>query len=93
MEGYGIAAIEAEASGLPCILSDRFTKETLLTDYVSYLPLDSAMAWAQKIKEICSSNYFRDEVVRKKCNKDIIRAGYDDSEMKEYVLLLYGKCQ
>ena len=49
-EGLPIAAIEAQASGLPCFISDAVTKEVSLTDNVHYCKLtDSADNWASEI--------------------------------------------
>lgn len=47
-EGLPIVAIEAQASGLQCILSDTITKETALTNNISFLPLD-VPAWKDRI--------------------------------------------
>ena len=49
-EGFGIAALEAQASGLPCILSNTIPSECIATDLVTQLPLDiSAKEWADYI--------------------------------------------
>lgn len=49
-EGLPFSAVEAQCSGLPCILSDRITDEVAITDLVDYLPLESGPnAWADAI--------------------------------------------
>ncbi len=49
-EGLPIASIEAQASGLPCFISDTVTKEVDLTDNVYYCELtDGADNWASEI--------------------------------------------
>lgn len=48
-EGLGIAAIEAQANGLPCLLSDRIPNEVVVTDQVELLPLVSDI-WVEKIR-------------------------------------------
>lgn len=50
-EGLGIVAVEAQASGLPCIISDKVPAECIVTDgLVSQVKLaDGAAAWAERI--------------------------------------------
>lgn len=48
-EGLGIAIIEAQAAGLPCIISDTIPREVLLTDLIYSLPLDNSEAWVKQI--------------------------------------------
>ena len=47
-EGLPVSAVEAQASGLPCVLSDRITTEALLSDGASMAPL-SERDWAERI--------------------------------------------
>ncbi|MFL2060977.1 glycosyltransferase family 1 protein [Marinilactibacillus psychrotolerans] len=49
-EGFGIVAIEAQASGLPCVVSKEIPKEALVTDKVSNFDLSlSAEEWAKSV--------------------------------------------
>lgn len=48
-EGFGIAALEAQANGLPCILSDKLTKDLNMSDNIQYLPIDSVDDWVNQI--------------------------------------------
>lgn len=45
-EGLGIVAVEAQAAGLPCLLSDRITREVDVTGTCQFLPIDDPKAWA-----------------------------------------------
>lgn len=49
-EGLPVVGIEAQATGLPCIMSDEITHETEITDNVSFIGLDkSADVWADAV--------------------------------------------
>lgn len=49
-EGLGVVNIEAQASGLLCVVSDRVPKEAAVTENVRFLSLDaSAAQWADII--------------------------------------------
>ena len=51
-EGLGIVLIEAQAAGLPCVVSDTIPREAYLTDLVTAEKLSfSAETWAEKILE------------------------------------------
>ena len=49
-EGLPMVAVEAQASGVPCIFSDKISKEVLLTDTAEMLPLDAGVeGWTEAI--------------------------------------------
>lgn len=56
-EGLGLALVEAQAAGLPCVISDVIPREAVvIRDIVSSLSLSSnAREWAQRVNEILSS--------------------------------------
>lgn len=45
-EGMPNTVIEAQATGLPCIIADTITREADITGIVKYMPLGNAEAWA-----------------------------------------------
>jgi glycosyltransferase involved in cell wall biosynthesis len=52
-EGLPVVSVEAQANGLPCILSDRISKEVCITDAVTLLSLeDSKEHWAKVIEMV-----------------------------------------
>lgn len=70
-EGLPIVAIEAQASGAKCLVSDAITRETAVTDNISFLPLDMS-AWVQAIL-----SEKKNEKNRKQYAAQVIQAGYD----------------
>lgn len=49
-EGFGLACIEAEASGLPCVISSNFPPEVNITGDVTFLHLDDDIdTWATAV--------------------------------------------
>jgi len=55
-EGLPFAAVEAQASGLPLLLSDNISDEVAITKNVAFLPLkDGLERWAEALEEISKS--------------------------------------
>lgn len=48
-EGTPLALIEAQANGLPCIISDRIPNDAVMTDLVKPIPLEDEAAWVNAI--------------------------------------------
>lgn len=71
-EGIPLAMVEAQAAGLPCIISDRISPEVLITDSIKSLPLHQNFeVWAQEILE------FKNGYQRRDTTDEIYKAGYD----------------
>lgn len=69
-EGLGIVLVEAQAAGLPCVVSDRIPKEVLLTDRIEQLSLgNSPEIWCEKL--LHPEYLHNDEVYEKLDNYDI----------------------
>ena len=65
-----MAAVEAQCNGVPCVLSDRMTSETVLCNNVVQLSLnDSTDNWVSKIISLKRINDSR-EILRK-CGYDV----------------------
>lgn len=69
-EGLSICAVEAQAAGLKCYVSDTLSKETRITDLVEYLPLDESI-WENILIGAQRAND------RKWVDDEIVRHGYD----------------
>ena len=76
--------IEAQASGLHCVISDTITPEADITGLVDYLPLNlSPSKWAEKVLEY--RNY-----ERKNMKEEFLKQGYDIKSITEkFVQLIF----
>ena len=66
-EGLSVAAIEAQASGITCLLSDVVSKDVKVSDVCEFLPLEEDR-WVDRL----NGSY-----TRKDTYDDIVNAGYD----------------
>lgn len=82
-EGVPLAGIEAQAAGLPCLISDSVSRDMQITDLVEYMQLGGPVsAWADKIIEM-SGKERRDTLA------EIIKSGYDMAEVVKVLSNLY----
>ncbi len=79
-EGLGIVAIEAQAAGLPTIISDGVPSAAKITELCEQISLkESPDVWAEKVLEFCQKH-----TVRNRMNQAISDAGYDiETEAKK----------
>lgn len=74
-EGLPIVLIEWQSACLPCLVSDKVTKEAKLTNLIEFMSLEKeAIIWAQKIHEITIIDR---EEIREQILKELQEAGYD----------------
>ena len=85
-EGLPVTIIEAQATGLPCILSDSISKEVQVTDLIEWLNNDeSDITWAD-VAVYAAKNNMAD---RKSPFQDITNAGYNIMETTKKLELFY----
>lgn len=85
-EGLPLVGVEAQAAGLPCILSTGVTNEVKITDRLEFLPLSvGEKIWAQKIVEYKNPNK------RYSTKDEIVKAGYDIKEITNQLQDFYLK--
>ena len=84
-EGMPNVVIEAQSTGLPCVISDTITKESNITGLVKYLPLSEPRIWAQEA--FSSADGQRMDIAQK-----FLDSHYDiDSTVANFVKLVYGE--
>ena len=69
-EGLGIAAVEAQANGLKCFLSNTIPHEVKITDKVEFLSIESIEDWVNALTNV--SYYDRNINYT-----DFVKAGYE----------------
>lgn len=84
-EGMPNTVIEAQATGLPCVIADTITKEADITGLVTYLPLGDAERWA---KEACAKG----SESRMDTREQFVQQGYDiESQVGLFTKLVFGE--
>ena len=82
-EGLGIAAVEAAASGLPCLVSDQVPREVAFAENIRHIPLDIS-AWTAALEETARLHMNRQDGA-----KAVRAAGYDIKRQAKVLEALY----
>lgn len=83
-EGFGIAILEAQAAGLPCVMSAQIPDDAIVTDLTTRVDLSRPVSvWAEKMMHCLN-------IERRNCCAEIKAAGFDIHEnvkwLQEYYL-------
>lgn len=84
-EGLGIVLIEAQCTGLPCLISDTIIDEVNITPKASKLSLeDSAQVWAEKCVELLN-----DSSERSSFSEALTKSGYNIANVAQQLEHFY----
>lgn len=84
-EGLPFALIEAQAAGIPCLISNSISKEICITNLISYKALsDSASEWAIELNRVSKT-------IKTNTTDLIKKAGYDTKTNKSYFYSILEK--
>lgn len=88
-EGLPVSVIEAQAAGLPCLISDTVTEDVVLTDSVKRMSLEQpADFWAQEAVRLAEAEDIKTDTGRAEAsaaNRQAIRAaGYEVKDLAAF---------
>ena len=84
-EGMPNTVIEAQATGLPCVIADTITLEANITGLVTYMSLDvSSSQWAQKVLLMATEE-------RRNTVSDFLEQGYDIEKVSKELVTILGQ--
>ncbi len=89
-EGFPISAIEAQANGLKCILSDRITKKVGILDDCEFLDISNVNGWCKRITKYIEENVnYNHLFIRKEAVDLVKKKGFDIGFASNELLSVY----
>ena len=83
-EGLPVILVEAQAAGLPCIVSNNITKQIKITDSIQFVDLKKpASFWGDTIIKLAK------EHIRKDTSQEIVNAGFDIKQIAKEIQKWY----
>lgn len=80
-EGLPVTLIEAQSAGLPCLISDRITKDIDISELITRLPIDAPDMWVNAILTA--------DITRINVTPQIVQAGFEVQNTVELLTKLY----
>lgn len=80
-EGLPVTVVEAQAAGLPCLISNRITNDVDISALVKRLPIENTAAWVDEILSV--------DTDRKDVRDKIKSAGFDVRDVAEALKIFY----
>lgn len=88
-EGLPVAAVEAQAAGLPCVLSTDVPEATVISDLTQRVPLSAGPdGWASHLAELLVNLPTREDRI-----EQVRRQGFDIKQSADWLSDLYGSSQ
>lgn len=85
-EGLPVTLVEAQASGLACLVSDTVSQDVKLTDCIEFMSLNaSADRWAERLLDMCAQGKRPDN------RHELSAAGYDVKDNARWLENFYHK--
>src|SRR5690554_3129677 len=85
-EGLPVTLVEAQASGLSCLVSDTVSQDVKLTDCIEFMSLNaSADRWAERLLAMCAQGQRPDN------RHELSAAGYDVQDNARWLENFYHK--
>lgn len=86
-EGLPFAMVEAQATGLPCLISDEVSSMVCITDLAQQFSLQKKdVEWAEKILQMLKNQHERKSQI-----EAIKAAGYDIEDVVKKIMALYSR--
>lgn len=85
-EGVPLTLVEAQANGLPCVISDKISPEVIVTKLIRVKSLSDQAEWARELQNV---SFQQREQNSRQAVKELTQAGFEISSVVKQVDDLY----